>query len=133
MQIERSKVGELNQKVTALLKRIDEGLQSIRHKLNYYNPDLKKWALLRIRERQDEFAAHDRLIVDLEKTGFTLRRRNDGSEKIIVPVKPTAIAVRPKPGSTKATGRNEFTCDAVLPRLHQAGRLDCSTQTGRCF
>jgi hypothetical protein len=33
----------------------------------------------------------------------------------------------------KATGRNEFTCDAVLPRLHQAERLDCSTQTGRCF
>ena len=32
-----------------------------------------------------------------------------------------------------ATGRNEFSCDAVLPRLHQAGRLDCSTQTGRCF
>ena len=30
----------------------------------------------------------------------------------------------------KATGRNEFTCDAVLPRLHQAGKLDCSTQTG---
>ena len=25
---------------------------------------------------------------------------------------------------TKATGGNEFTCDAVLPRLHQAGRLD---------
>ena len=33
----------------------------------------------------------------------------------------------------QATGRNEFTCDAFLPRLHQAGRLDCSTQTGRCF
>ena len=36
-------------------------------------------------------------------------------------------------GVVKATGRNEFTCDAVLPRLHQAERLDCSTQTGRCF
>jgi hypothetical protein len=35
--------------------------------------------------------------------------------------------------SPKATGRIEFTYDAVLPWLHQAGRLDCTTQTGRCF
>jgi len=38
-----------------------------------------------------------------------------------------------KATTLKSTGRNEFTCDAVLPRLHQAGKLDCSTQTGRCF
>ena len=34
----------------------------------------------------------------------------------------------------KATGRNEFTCNAVLPRLHQAGRAQtCRTANRKVF
>src|SRR4051794_15599871 len=78
-----------------------EGLASIEEKLKFFNPDLKRWALMRIRERQDEIANHERTLVDLTKSGFTLRRRNDGNEKFIVPVKPKLIAVRPKPSEPR--------------------------------
>jgi hypothetical protein len=99
MQMERTKIAELVTKVTDLLKRVsEEGLRPIEQKLKFYNTDLKRWAALRIQERQVEHASHDRLIGDLQKTGFALRRRNDGNERIIVPVKPRVIAIQPATG-----------------------------------
>jgi hypothetical protein len=97
MRVEQSRIGELPEQVTALCKRIEEGLASIEQKLRFFNPDLKRWALQRIRERQAEIARHERTLGDLQKSGFSLRRRNDGNEKLIVPVKPKVIAVQPRP------------------------------------
>ena len=96
--LEKSRLHELKPRLTTLLKRIEEGLQPIEQKLRFYNPDLKRWAAMRIQERQTEIASHDRLLGDLERTGFRIRHRNDGNENIIVPVKPKVIAAQAKPG-----------------------------------
>jgi hypothetical protein len=98
MRVERHRIGELPQTIAALLKRIrDEGLAPIAHQLKYLNPDLKHRALQRIRERQADIASHARTLGELQKSGFAVRRRNDGTEKVVVPVKPKVIAVQPKP------------------------------------
>jgi hypothetical protein len=98
MQVERGRVGELQQKVSAILKRIrDEGLGPVRYQVEHSNPELKRWALERIQQRQADLADHARALEELRRSGFAVRRRNDGTEKVIVPVKPKVIILQPKP------------------------------------
>jgi hypothetical protein len=100
-RVERYRIGELPQMIAALLKRIrDEGLAPIAHHLKYSNPDLKRLAMQRIQERRADLASHARTLAELEKSGFAVRRRNDGTEKVVVPVKPKIIGVQPKPTPT---------------------------------
>lgn len=106
--VEKSRVGGVKSELLALLKRVEEGLKPIAESLKFYNPDLKQWAERKIRERQADIASHSRLLGDLEQTGFAVRRRNDGNEKIIIPVKPTVISVQPRSTPPKTEPQPEL-------------------------
>lgn len=97
LRVEKRNISELANHVQAILKRVQEGLQSIQDSLKFLNPDLKDRAAARIRERQNDIDSHKRMLGDLEKSGFTLRRRQDGTNRLIVPVKPKVINIQPKP------------------------------------
>lgn len=103
LRLERKEISQLAKKVKAILARVDEGLQSIQGSLKFLNPDLKSRAAARIRERQDDIASHKQMLGDLEKSGFSLRRRNDVADRVIVPVKPKVINIRPRPVHHKPT------------------------------
>jgi hypothetical protein len=98
MRVECHRIGDLPQRMGALLKRIREaGLAPITEQLKFFNPDLKVRALQRIKERQTDLAGHEHRLGELRKTGFAVRRRNDGTERLIIPVKPKIIIVQPRP------------------------------------
>jgi hypothetical protein len=97
LDLDRREISQLPEKVRALLVRVKDGLENIDVKLKHLNPDLAKRAAARVRERQAEIASHKQLLGDLEKTGFSLRRRNDGAESVIVPVKPKAMKIQARP------------------------------------
>ena len=107
MAAERGRIAELPREVHALLGRIRDGLGPIQQKLQYFNPDLRRWAVRRIRERQHEHASHTRVLGELRQAGFTLRRRDDGSDRVIVPVKPKFIASPPPPPPLPPKGAPE--------------------------
>ena len=98
-----NRMEELRHTVLALLERISkEGLEPIGFKLSQYNAHLKGHAAQRIQERRHHIERNNRLSEDLSKTGFALRRRDDGSERLVVPVKAKAIAVPQKPNAGQA-------------------------------
>jgi hypothetical protein len=97
LSLETREIAHLPEIVKNILKRVSECLQGIAAVLQHLNPKLTEWATERIRERQQELATHKQLLKDLEKTGFSLRRRNDGAEHFIAPVKPKAIKIQSKP------------------------------------
>jgi len=101
MHLERRRTGELPQIVGALLKRVRDGLAGIAHALTAYKLDLKQAAIQRVRERQAELADHAHTLSELRRSGFSVRRRNDGTEKVIVPVKPKVIAAQPRPAAAE--------------------------------
>ncbi len=94
LRLETREVRHLPERVKAILGRVEEGLQNIDAMLKHLNPDLAKRAAARIRQRQDDIASHKQLLGDLENTGFSLRRRSDDADRVIVPVKPRAIKVQ---------------------------------------
>ncbi|WP_020465556.1 hypothetical protein [Singulisphaera acidiphila] len=51
-RLEKNKLDQLHPRVLAVAGRIKEGLASIQQKLEFYNPDLKKWAVQKIEERK---------------------------------------------------------------------------------
>jgi hypothetical protein len=95
--IEKRNINKLDNHVQAILKRVQDGLQSIQNSLKFLNPNLKERAATHIRKRQNDIDSHKRMLGDLEKSGFTLRRREDGADKLIVPIKPKVINIQPKP------------------------------------
>src|SRR5262249_27537726 len=97
MRLERSRAGELDNKVDAILKRVREGLGPIQQELGYFNPDLKRWAAQRIQERQADLARHSRTLGELQKSRFRILRRGEGAENVVAPVKPKAIIIPPRP------------------------------------
>jgi hypothetical protein len=97
IRIERHRILEIPEMIRALIKRIsEEGLGPISHQLQFFNPDLKQRAAQRIQERKNEIDSHVRTLGELHRSGFSVRRRDDGGEKVIVPVKPKLIAVQAK-------------------------------------
>jgi len=92
-RIDTTRVHDLPAEVQGTIKRINEGLNSINDSIKHLNPDLKTKAKFYISERKAQFAGHSRLLENLQKTGFNLRLRDDGSERIIVPVKPKQIKI----------------------------------------
>lgn len=103
LRLERKEIRQLDKEVEAILARVNEGLQSIQSSLKFLNPGLKSGAADRIRQRQDDIASHKQMLGDLEKSGFSLRRRNDVADRVIVPVKPKVINIRPRPVHHKPT------------------------------
>jgi hypothetical protein len=106
--IEKRNISKLPDHVQAILKRVQDGLQSIQDSLKFLNPHLKESAAAHIRKRQNDIESHKRMLGDLEKSGFTLRRREDGTDKIIVPVKPKVISVQLKPAQGKPAQNPEL-------------------------
>jgi hypothetical protein len=101
-RMERSRAGELDQKVDALLKRVREGLGPIEYKLKFFNPDLRKQAAERIRLRQNDLASHSRMVGELRKSRFRVIRVGGEVERVIIPVKPKTITILPRPASTNS-------------------------------
>jgi hypothetical protein len=100
MRVERTRTSELPQRVEGLLTQIREGLGHIQQQVKAFNPQLKEWALQKIRQRQAGLASHSNMLKELQQSGFTLRRRNDGNETVVIPVKPKDIAVQ-RPTASK--------------------------------
>ncbi len=101
-EIDKNRLGDLKGIIQALVGRINEALNGMEKIVKYYNEDIVKWGTKTIQERRDDLAKHGRVIEDLEKLGFRLKRRNDGNEKLIIPVKPRTIAVQPPAKSASA-------------------------------
>lgn len=97
MGVKKRNIGDLANYVHAILEQIKSGLQSIEDSLKFLNPALEDRAAARIRERQNDIDSHKCMLGDLEKSGFTLRRRQDGTDRLIVPVKPNMINIQQKP------------------------------------
>lgn len=106
--IKKRNISKLPDHVQAILKRVQDGLQSIQDSLKFLNPHLKESAAAHIRKRQNDIESHKRMLGDLEKSGFTLRRREDGTDKLIVPVKPKVISVQLKPVQGKPAQNPEL-------------------------
>jgi hypothetical protein len=98
VRVNRDRTDQLPQLVTDLVKQIDSGLDSIRNDLTHSNQGIAQRAKHLIQKRQTELASHAKLLGDLQSTGFKLRRIEDGTERIIIPVKPKTIGLKPAPG-----------------------------------
>jgi hypothetical protein len=97
LRVDKKNISTLSNQVQSILQRVQEGLQNIQDSLKFLNPDLKERAVARLRERQNEISSHERMLGDLEKSGFTLRRRQDDADRLIVPVKPKEINIQMRP------------------------------------
>ena len=126
LQLETSEVSRLAEKVESILGRVASGLESIQAMLRYLNPQLSKIALDRIRKRQSDIAGHKQLLGDIAKTGFSLRRRDDGTDRVIVPVKPRAINIQPKPEADRQVRDPELSLrdyDEILGVIRSMARV----------
>jgi len=97
LNVQKRDFESLGATVQAIVKRVNEGLQSIEQHVKIVNPQIKDYAISRLRERQQEIAQHKSLLGDLRKSGFSLRRRDDEPARVVIPVKPKPIAIQPKP------------------------------------
>jgi len=97
LRLETQEISRLPEQVKAILGDVKDGLQHIDAILKHLNPDLTNIAAACIRKRQNGIAIYKRLLGDLEKTGFSVRRRNDGTDRVIIPVRPKAIRVQANP------------------------------------
>jgi len=95
VRVERRDIQALPNTVQRLIGQINSGLDDINRQLNVFNPDLKNQAAHMIRARQAAYASHNSFLSGLGQTGFEIRRRDDGREALIVPIKPRVINVPP--------------------------------------
>jgi hypothetical protein len=99
---------ELPNIVKALIVRINDGLNPIADRLKHFDRDLKAEATRMLRDRQHQFASHTSLLGQLKTVGFKLRKRDDGKESVIIPVKQKVLQVQAKPTAAMPC-RNQVT------------------------
>lgn len=86
--------------VEKLIKRINEGLENLRRELDPQYDSVKAFAISVINEKKAELAKHQEMLGKLKGTKFTIKRRDDGKEKVLVPIQQKKIEIEvPKAAS----------------------------------
>jgi hypothetical protein len=102
-RVEPRHIAQLEGQARALIGRIKaQGLDVIAAALPRFNESLKGTATQRIDERKHELSKHDQMLGALKGSGLTIRRRDDGTEEVIVPVKQKEIAITKQPSASSA-------------------------------
>jgi hypothetical protein len=100
VRAQRARMDQFMNNVNGLISQINSGLASIESDLKHLVPHLTREAAVKINQRKHQLGSHASLLNALQ--GFSLRRRADSKESVIIPVKRKAIEVRPRAQSTPA-------------------------------
>jgi hypothetical protein len=117
---------DVKAKVGHVREQLEGWLAAVRDKLKLFNPSIKDSAKNIITRRLAEFAKHRSMTEKIEKTGFRLHRRDDGAERIIVPVKPKEIKIVAPQAAAKADACAELSVadyDAILQLIQDMVRV----------